>query len=1268
MTTKARVITVVFTMAAAGNLAQVARAADPPSLFLEHLDEFVWTGPSGGSWQTPGNWTQPTGFSGEFPNDPGRMDTVETTIESVEGAAIYGNFGGDRTVNIADNDANPLVGESVTVASLKLGGTGGAVTVDLTASGQSRLIFENYELNDDDTHPPNPNTTPPTPADVLWGFNQGRGLIWSTGTAGASKVNRISAPIQLNDDVDVEGDRDLHIYGTIYEGDNIGATLADSRPSSINNLLSGGKWLYIHGSIEMTKLDQDVQDGTQDRGFGVNTERGIAPSPAGSPLVDPPNVTRQGNVEVLGTLVGDGDFQVGSPQGNLIPLSTVILRGDSRNIPGVGSPVDPPIPEDPDAIVDDDPYDTVDPYYRGRVVLNRVNLVLDNDGALGSGDLKSSNPSNGFGFNMISTDENRNITTQIQMAQWQTVRGASSVPGLEAVGDHSIEFSGNLIQTNTRGWANLLPEGKTLTLSGAQFPLEGSDNSDAYRIYTVDGSGKTVITGGIHNRYFDGVNPGTGHFRVRGTGTVVVDGSGAPIHDVTGDGLVVVDDNEQPISYGTKTTTYSGYTFMEGGNLHFAKLSDVPAGLEILSSGGAVGLDAGVLVPANVAFLQKLNNAANPNYGAAPSTPTTAPFVNQLPGNQAIYNRYDAGGLMLAESEYGSDLDFTSGDLARAANMSLAAREGDSTYTGTITPATTGLVNPNTYQLGGGVGKLTLPNANQLTGARNLLVTNGSEVHLSNTNNYTGTTRIQSRNTTSIESLAVANQSGLEGNTSGGDVFVGNNVMRRATLTVSNLANGGVASGIGSSSNAAENLLIQGSTLKYVGGAQSSDRLFTVGTAGAIVDASGSGALSFSNTGNLGIDIAENRGGFVSDQTVGTVKNTIVGVSTSTLNRFHTDDLVVGMRIRDSHASLPLELEDDLEITAVIDLHAVTVGERDLDTGETAWGGISGVNAGRTMMFGPAPARFLTLTGSNTGNNTLAPLIGNEPTGGLAATAEEIENGFGSVGIRKTGVGKWILSNNNTYSGETNVEAGTLIVNGNQTGSGTTTVSTGATLGGGGSLPGALINQGIVAPGASAGTMTVKGNYLQAAEATLAIEIGGTGAGAFDLLNVLEGTDTGPVEGDYNGDFVVNAADYTVWRDHLGQTFQLLNEDEHASPGIVDQEDYDFWRDNFGNANLSFGVATLSGTINIDLINGFTPANGNSFTILTAPEGLTANNLLLSGESSGFSLIVNPTSLVLQYLGAGGGGIGGGAVPEPASLVLVGIALATAGCIRRRVV
>ena len=68
--------------------------------------------------------------------------------------------------------------------------------------------------------------------------------------------------------------------------------------------------------------------------------------------------------------------------------------------------------------------------------------------------------------------------------------------------------------------------------------------------------------------------------------------------------------------------------------------------------------------------------------------------------------------------------------------MSLAAHETGSTFTGTITPA------GNTYRLGGGSGTLTLPNANQLTGTASVLATNGGEVRITGSNNYTGPTRI----------------------------------------------------------------------------------------------------------------------------------------------------------------------------------------------------------------------------------------------------------------------------------------------------------------------------------------------------------------------------------------------------------------------------------------------------------------------------------------------------------------------------------------------
>jgi len=85
------------------------------------------------------------------------------------------------------------------------------------------------------------------------------------------------------------------------------------------------------------------------------------------------------------------------------------------------------------------------------------------------------------------------------------------------------------------------------------------------------------------------------------------------------------------------------------------------------------------------------------------------------------------------------------------------------------------------------------------------------------------------------------------------NTFDGPVTVNGGTLTPSSLANGGANSSLGRSSSAATNLLLgNGSTLKYTGGAASTDRSFTInGTADghtATLDASGSGALNLTNT------------------------------------------------------------------------------------------------------------------------------------------------------------------------------------------------------------------------------------------------------------------------------------------------------------------------------------------------------------------------------------------------------------------------------------
>jgi hypothetical protein len=74
------------------------------------------------------------------------------------------------------------------------------------------------------------------------------------------------------------------------------------------------------------------------------------------------------------------------------------------------------------------------------------------------------------------------------------------------------------------------------------------------------------------------------------------------------------------------------------------------------------------------------------------------------------------------------------------------------------------------------------------------------------------------------------------------------------------------------------------------------------------------------------------------------------------------------------------------------------------------------------------------------------------------------------------------------------------------------------------------------------------------------------------LLQVVEASF---LPGDYNQNGTVDAADYTVWRDHLGSGTTLANDD---TPG-VDQDDYTRWKDNFGQTSGSGSAAKTNAAV-----------------------------------------------------------------------------------------
>lgn len=74
--------------------------------------------------------------------------------------------------------------------------------------------------------------------------------------------------------------------------------------------------------------------------------------------------------------------------------------------------------------------------------------------------------------------------------------------------------------------------------------------------------------------------------------------------------------------------------------------------------------------------------------------------------------------------------------------------------------------------------------------------------------------------------------------------------------------------------------------------------------------------------------------------------------------------------------------------------------------------------------------------------------------------------------------------------------------------------------------------------------------------------------------------------GDYNNNGIVDAADYTLWRDNLGRDIGLPNEEPNTTLGMVTPEDYDIWKANFGLGPGDGGIVDNSNFTGRIVLNG----------------------------------------------------------------------------------
>ncbi len=441
----------------------------------------------------------------------------------------------------------------------------------------------------------------------------------------------------------------------------------------------------------------------------------------------------------------------------------------------------------------------------------------------------------------------------------------------------------------------------------------------------------------------------------------------------------------------------------------------------------------------------------------------------------------------------------------------------------------------------------------------------------------------------------VKNGNAIQYFSNAGSTYTGTTTITGGQLQVAKLSNGGQASSIGASGNAASNLVLNGGTLTYLGTGDLTDRLMTLGSSlNSALDASGTGAVAFTNTGaltfssanaaqrvtltgtntddnSLALQLSDNGTGKTALNKTGTgtwilrnAASTYTGVTTISGGVLGVDKLSDGGQVssigQSSNAAANLIIGNGatLRYTGAGDttdrLFTLSVGTSVIESSGS--GAVVFSNTSSAASSGSG-ARTLSLGGSNGDLNIMGGTIING-TGGLTTLA-------------KNDNGKWALTGTNTYTGNTVINGGIL-----QLGAGGTT----------GSI--------------ASGTIIVADGTL-AFDRSNAMTIDGTISGAGNVVQQGAGTMTLTAANVYTGGTTIN-----------GGTLQLGNNGASGSilGDVVDNGTFAFNRSDvytFGGLISGTGGVTQAGS-------GTTVLNGaHAYLGATLVQNGT---LLINGDQS----------------------------------------------------
>ncbi len=422
----------------------------------------------------------------------------------------------------------------------------------------------------------------------------------------------------------------------------------------------------------------------------------------------------------------------------------------------------------------------------------------------------------------------------------------------------------------------------------------------------------------------------------------------------------------------------------------------------------------------------------------------------------------------------GTTLDNTSGAARTLTNNNTITATSGFTFTG-----------GNDLNLGTGAFNSSLTGGNQF-----VFTVSGSKLTVGGT--------FTSANTNGVAKSGNGTLS-LMGNANAFSTFI---LVNAGVLEVNKLANGGSASSIGTSAATATNFVFaSGTTLRYVGTGDSSNRLFQMsGVAGAsfTLDASGSGALNWTSTSSMGHgtanvartfnlagtntdnntyagNITNNGTGVLSVVKNGTGTWLLTGTTSSytggttvtqgilnTNNSTALSGFSVAGRVIFNGGTLGVQVGGAGWTTANVDTMlsnaTKTSGALGIDTTNGSlnqWTAFTTTNLGSSLGLNKFGVGTLTLdlannyTGSTvisngtlslTGSLTGGGAISTNTTGILSQSAAGVISGASTVSVG--GSGTSILAGNNNYTGTTVISNGTLSLTGSLTGGGAISTNT----------------------------------------------------------------------------------------------------------------------------------------------------------------------------------------------------------------------------------